>query len=166
MGDRAFVSRRRGVWHYQADVQALLAAYQQIASPPRGMRASGQVVFVALPPDSERTGVLHGLADELDQATPRPTVLGGSFASGQYVPWPAQRPTAAVDTLTAVVAKVLDLAGPTVGAAFGAPYLASAANFLKQLGRPARRSGSWRRNAPDTPSLCPWIPTASRTCCA
>jgi tetratricopeptide (TPR) repeat protein len=133
VGEREFVSRRRGVWHYQVDVQALLATYQQIASPPKGMRAKGRVVFVAVPPGSERTGVLHALAEELHQATPPPTVIGGSFASGQYIPWPAQRPTAAVDTLAGVVAKVLDLAGPAVGAAFGAPYLASAASLLKQL---------------------------------
>jgi hypothetical protein len=166
MGKREFVSRRRGVWHYQADLHRLLAAYQQIASPPKGMRAKGRVVFVAVPPDSDRTGVLHALAEELHQATPRPTVIGGSFASGQYVPWPAQRPTAAVNAVTTVVAKLLDLAGPAVGAAFGAPYLASAANFLKQLVETSEAVWKLAQERTTHAQPLPLDPTASRTCCA
>jgi len=134
MDDRKLVSRQHDVWHYQATVRELLASYQQLAHPPKGRRARGQVEFVAIPPDSGRTGVLGGLAKELQQMTPRPTVVGGSFASGQYVAWPVlPRPTVAVDKVTAVVAKVLEVAGPALGAAFGTPYLASATNFLKQL---------------------------------
>ncbi len=123
------VTQRPTVWRYQADARAALASYQQVARSRKG-----QVVLWACPSDSGAGGVLQGLAGLLGQATPRPMVVGGSFAGGQYVPWPAPRPSKVpLEELAGVVSKVVELAAPAVTAAVGAPWLASAGKLLGQL---------------------------------
>lgn len=122
------VTQRPTVWHYQADARAALASYQQVAASHRG-----QVVLWAHLPDGGAGGVVQGLAGLFGQATPRPTVVSGSFAGGEYAPWPA--PTASsvpLEQVAAVVNKVIELATP-VATAMGAPWLASAGKLLGQL---------------------------------
>jgi len=123
------VTRRPDVWRYQVDVRDALAAYQQVAGTGRG-----QVLLVACPPGGGSGGVLQGLAELLDQASPRPIVVGGTFADGEYAPWPPPaRTRIPADKLAGVVGKVVELATPAVTAAVGAPWLASAAKLVGQL---------------------------------
>jgi hypothetical protein len=131
------VTQRPTVWRYQADARAALVSYRRVARSRRG-----QVVLWAYPPEGGAGGVLQGLARLLGQTTPRPTIVGGSFAGGQYAPWPA--PTASrvrLEQVAAVVSKLIELAAPVV-TAIGAPWLASAGKLLGQL---AETSGAVRK---------------------
>jgi tetratricopeptide (TPR) repeat protein len=123
---------RSNIWRYQTDVREALTAYQQAVATGRG-----QVLFIACPPDAGAAGVLHGLAELLNQATPPPAVVGGSFADGSYEPWPTRR-RVPLDRLAAVIgagvfSTAIDLAAPVVAAAAGAPFLASATSMAWQL---------------------------------
>ena len=62
---KRLVTQRPTVWRYQADAQAALASYQEVAASRRG-----RVVLWACPPDGGAGGVLQGLGGLLGQITP------------------------------------------------------------------------------------------------
>jgi hypothetical protein len=129
--DPGLVAHRPSIWRYQVDVRDALAAYQQVAGTGRG-----QVLLVACPPCGGAGGVLQGLAELLGQADRRPTVVGGSFADGEYAPWPRpNRRRVSAEKLAGVVSKVVEVGAPAVTAAVGG----AVACLGRQAGRAARR---------------------------
>jgi tetratricopeptide (TPR) repeat protein len=82
------------------DGDLLTAAYASMLAT-----GSGRTVFVAGDSSAGRRALLRGWAAGLEHARPRPTVIGGAFEAGVYVPWERDRGAAAkaISTLEGLV---------------------------------------------------------------